>query len=95
MTILLSLQSGIKKWSDFEKLINKKYVYQGLKELISNGLVQVTIINDTPTGSKAYKLTPLGKKIVQHIEEMEKEFEKYHFHISEGEKFVDELMEGK
>lgn len=93
LTILLSLQTGIKKWSDFEKLINKKYVHQGLKELISNGLVQTTIINDTPTGSKAYELTPLGKKIVQLIEEMGKEFEKYHSHVSEGEKFVDELLD--
>ena len=94
LTILLALKNESKKWSDLEKLLNKKYVHQGLKELLDLGLIQITVIRDTPTGSKAYELTPLGRKIVQHIEEMEKEFEEYHSKAppKDPEEFIDELL---
>ncbi|AEA47883.1 winged helix-turn-helix transcriptional regulator [Archaeoglobus veneficus] len=97
LTILLALKSGSKKWSDLEKLLNKKYVYQGLKELLNLGLIEVVITHDTPTGSKAYQLTPLGKKIVQHIEEIEKEFGEYHSQTppKDPEKFIGEVIGGE
>ncbi len=97
LTILLTLKTGRKKWSELEKLLNKKYVYQGIKELLDLGLIRITIVRDTPTGTKYYELTPLGEKIVQLIEEMEKEFERYHSQAppEDPEEFIRELVEGK
>ncbi len=96
LTILLLLKDSPKKWSDLERKINKKYVSQGVRELIELGLIDLTLLRDTPTGSKAYELTPLGKKIVQHIEEMEREFEEYHRKHSfpdTVEEFIDKELE--
>jgi len=94
--ILLLLKESPKRWSMIEHYIkDKKSVSYRLKELLNLGLIKVVIIHDTPTGSKAYELTPLGKKIVQHIEEMEKEFEGYHSHLPEGKKFIDEMINGE
>ncbi len=93
--ILLQLRQGSKRWIQLEKILrDKQALSYRIKELLNLGLIEVTIIHDTPTGSKAYQLTPLGKKIVQHIEEMEKEFEDYHKGLPEGKRFVDEVMEG-
>jgi len=95
LTILYALNEGPKRWSELEKLINKRYVHEGIRELLNLGLVEVELVFDTPTGSKAYQLSPLGKKVVQLLEQIEKEFEKYHSQLpKEPEKFVDELLEG-
>ena len=96
LTILLLLKDGPKRWSELEKKINKKYVSLGTQELVGLGMIEATIIHDTPTGSKAYQLTPLGKKIVQHIEEMEREFEEYQRKRSfpdTVEEFIDKELE--
>ncbi|RLI78955.1 transcriptional regulator [Archaeoglobales archaeon] len=94
LEILISLKSSPKKWGELEKTVKeKKSVSYRLREFLNLGLIQITIIRDTPTGSKAYELTPLGKKIVKHIEEMEKEFERYHKGLSKGRKFIEEVME--
>ncbi|AGK60964.1 hypothetical protein Asulf_00960 [Archaeoglobus sulfaticallidus PM70-1] len=55
------------------------------------------IIHNTPTSSEVYVLTPLGKKIVQLIEEMEKEFEKWHSQalFKDLEKITNEMLERK
>jgi len=94
LTILLALKTGGKKWSELEKLLNKKYVYQGIKELLDLGLIQIVVIRDTPTGTKYYELTPLGKRIVELIEEMEKAFEKYQSQAppKDPKEFIDELL---
>ena len=94
LTILLALKTGRKKWSELEKLLNKKYVYQGIKELLDLGLIRITIVRDTPTGTKYYELTPLGEKIVQLIEEMEKEFERYHSQAppKDPKEFINEIL---
>jgi DNA-binding HxlR family transcriptional regulator len=95
LTILLSLKEGSKKWSELSTLLYPRDLHNGLKELLNLGLIAVIIIPDSPTGSKAYELTPLGRKIVQLIEEMEKEFEEYHSHLpKEPDKFINELLEG-
>lgn len=91
LTILLSLKEGRKKWSDLSNLLYPRDLHKGLKELINTGLIEITIIHDTPTGSKAYKLSPLGEKIVKLIEEMQEEFEKWH-HMPESD---EEFLEGK
>ncbi|AIY90024.1 hypothetical protein GACE_0978 [Geoglobus acetivorans] len=79
-----------------EKWINKRYLHESTVALIDLGLVEATILRDTPTGSKAYKLTPLGQKIVSLIEQMEKEFEDYHRKVSLPEdagEFINEPLE--
>ncbi|ADC66228.1 hypothetical protein Ferp_2097 [Ferroglobus placidus DSM 10642] len=97
ITILFALKTGRKKWSELEKLLNKKYVHQGIKELLDLGLIQIVIIRDSPTGTKYYELTPLGKRIVELIEEMEKEFEKYHSKAPsrDPKKFINKLLVDK
>ncbi len=82
LNILFALDKP-KKWSDLSHIADSRSLSNGIHELLGLGLIQITIIHDTPTGSKAYELTPLGKKIVKHIEEMKKEFEKYHSHFAE------------
>ncbi len=96
LKILLALNESPKKWSELSNLLYPRDLHNGIKELIEFGMVQATIIRDTPTGSKAYELTPLGKKIVQHIEEMEREFEEYHRKRSfpdTVEEFIDKELE--
>ena len=41
------------------------------------GVIQILIIHDTPTGSKYYELTPLGKKIAENLIKMQEEYEKF------------------
>ncbi|AGK60968.1 transcriptional regulator, HxlR family [Archaeoglobus sulfaticallidus PM70-1] len=94
--ILIALNDGSKRWSQLEKLADKKTLSKSINELFDLGLIEATIIHDTPTGSKAYQLSPLGKKVVQLLEQIEKEFEEYHSHLpKEPEKFVNELIEGE
>ena len=62
LKILFSLAESSKKWSQLEKITDKKTLSKSIKELLDLGLIQVSITYDTPTGSKVYELTPLGKK---------------------------------
>ncbi len=89
LTILLSLKNGSKRWSDLSSILYPRDLHKGLRELIDNGFIEVTIIRDTPTGSKAYQLSPLGKKIVKLLEEMQEEFEKYHYIPESDEEFLE------
>jgi len=94
LTILFSIKENPKKWSELEKQIYKKELYHGLQELFNLGLIQASITYDTPTGSKVYELTPLGQKIVQLLEQIEREFEEYHSAPpKDPEEFVGELIE--
>ena len=97
IAILKSLKKSSKPLKQIELInrtkLDKTIVWRRIKELLDFGLIALTTIRDTPTGSKAYELTPLGKKIVKHIEEMEKEFERYHKGLSKGRKFIEEVME--
>ncbi len=95
LTILYALNESPKRWSELEKLTNKRYVHEGIKELINLGLVQIELIFDTPTGTKLYKLTPLGEKIVQLLQQIEKEFEEYHSKVppKDPEEFINELLD--
>jgi DNA-binding HxlR family transcriptional regulator len=87
--------SGSKRWSQLEKIVDKKTLSNSINELFQLGLIQATIIHDTPTGSKAYELTPIGKKIISLIEEMEKEFKEFHSNAppKDPEKFINESLE--
>ena len=92
--VLIALSKGSKRWSQLEKLTDKKTLSNSINELFQLGLIEATIIKDTPTGSKAYQLTPLGKKVVQLLEQIEKEFEEYYSHLpNESDRFINELLE--
>ncbi len=95
LTILLMLKDSPKRWSQLEKVIYKKNLYQSINELFDLGLIEATIVHDTPTGSKAYQLTPLGKKVVQLLEQIEKEFEEYHSKAppKDPKEFINELLD--
>ncbi|AIY90476.1 TPA_asm: hypothetical protein GacPV1_gp15 [Geoglobus acetivorans pleomorphic virus 1] len=96
LDILLTLKNGKKRWSKLlEILKDKKSLSYRIRELSDLGLIQVTVIHDTPTGTKFYELTPLGKKVVQLLEQIEKEFEEYHSKAppKDPEKFINELLD--
>jgi len=88
--ILNLLKDKPKRWSELEKEIgDKQALSYRIKELLNLGILELTILNDTPTGSKAYKLSPLGQKIVRLIEEMQKEFEEWHYQPESDEEFLE------
>ena len=70
--IISMLEDGAKRWSELERIVDKKSLYYQIQELIELGITQPTIIHNTATGSKAYALTPFGRKIVKLINEIEK-----------------------
>jgi len=92
--LLIALSEGSKRWSQLEKLIDKKTLSNSVKELFRLGLIEATIIHDTETGSKAYQLSPLGEKVVILLKEIEKEFEKYHAQAlpEKPEEFIGEVL---
>ena len=96
--ILFSLRAGSKRWSYLLKIAkDRKTLSHRIKELFELGLIQIDLVFDTPTGTKLYKLTPLGEKIVQLLQQIENEFEEYHSQAppKDPEEFVGELMEGE
>ncbi len=95
LDILFRLKDGSKRWSNLlEVAKDKKTLSHRIRELSDLGLIQIKLIFDTPTGTKLYELTPLGKKIVQLLEQVEKEFEEYHSHLpKESDEFINELLE--
>ncbi len=95
LEILFMLKDSPKRWSWIEhQLKDKKSTSYRIKELLNLGIIQLTIIPDTPTGTKAYKLSPLGQKIVKLIEEMQKEFEEWHYMPESDEEFLEGWMRG-
>lgn len=74
--ILITLKSGAKKWSQLEKLLDKKTLYNSLKELCEAGLIEPVVIKDSVTGSKAYALTDFGKLVLEKLEELAKSHDK-------------------
>lgn len=78
--ILRALKDGPKTWSELERLedMNSAKLKRRLEDLISANLVTVDVVLDRkPTGSKVYKLTPLGLAILKKLEEIEEIYEKY------------------
>ncbi|RLI81552.1 transcriptional regulator [Archaeoglobales archaeon] len=75
--ILRALKNGPKTWSELEKIenMNSAKLKRRLEDLLGNNLIEVEVIFNKPTGSKAYKLTPLGLKILEKLEEIEKIYE--------------------
>ena len=91
LKILRSLKSSTKRQKDLinELGLDKTIIWRRIRELFNLGLIEVTFIPDAATGSKAYQLSPLGQKIVRHIEEMQKEFEEWHYQPESDEEFLE------
>lgn len=90
INILFNLKDSPKRWKDLDEVVkDKRALSYRIKELLNLGIIQLTILEDTPTGSKAYKLSPLGKKILKHIEEMQKEFEEWHYEPETDEEYLE------
>jgi len=72
--IMCALKDGAKTWSELEKIenMNSAKLKRRLEDLLKNKLIEVELIFNKPTGSKAYKLTLLGYKILEKLEEIEK-----------------------
>ena len=69
--ILLALSEGPKRWSDLEKVVDKKTLSYGINELVKLDLIKPTILDDSPKGSKAYVLTDFGRFVLRKLEEIE------------------------
>ncbi len=96
LDILFKLKDGGKRWRNpLEVAKDKKTLSHRMRELSDLGLIQIKLVFDTPTGSKLYELTPLGQKIVQLLEQMEEEYERYHSKAppKDPEKFINELLD--
>ena len=74
--ILLALLEGPKRWSDLEKVVDKKTLSYGINELIETGLIKPILLEDSPKGSKAYVLTEFGMFILKKLEEIERYLER-------------------
>ena len=69
--ILRSLLEGPKRWSELEKIVDKKTLSFSINELIETGLIEPVLLKDSPKGSKAYVLTDFGRFVLQKLEEIE------------------------
>ena len=70
--IIWILRDGIKRFSDFEKLmvdISPKVLTEQLRELEADGIVSRTVYEESPIRVE-YELTPLGKEFLQISEKM-------------------------
>ena len=90
LKILQALKNDTKRQKDLinELGLDKTIVWRRIRELFNLGLIEVTFIPDAATGSKAYQLSPLGKKILQLLEEMQKEFEEWHYEPESDEEWL-------
>ncbi len=80
LKILYSLRNGAKRPKELteDTKLDKTIIWRRVRELFQIGLIEVIIRHDTPTGIKAYKLTPLGERILEILDEMKKELNEYH-----------------
>lgn len=69
--ILTVLLDGPKRWSELEKVVDKKTLSFGINELIDAGLIKPILLEDSPKGSKAYVLTDFGRFVLEKLEEIE------------------------
>lgn len=67
-----------KTWTELENIASgdKNSVNKRISEFITFNLVQPTLLNKTPKGSKGYVLTPLGLQVLKDLERIEDALEK-------------------
>ncbi len=71
LKILFALKSGKKRWSELERLMNKRQVSDALNELIEMGLVQTEEYRKGLRVYRLYYITPLGLKVLEMLQELE------------------------
>lgn len=71
LRILYALKDGKRRWSEFERLMNKRQVSDSLNELIRLGLVQTIEQQRGLQIYRVYALTPLGHRVLEKLEEIE------------------------
>jgi|Deesub1362A_J573_1020465.scaffolds.fasta_scaffold01722_15 DNA-binding HxlR family transcriptional regulator len=71
LKILYALKSEKRRWSELEKLMNKRQVSDALNELIDMGLVQTDEQRRGLQVYKLYNLTPLGLTALEKLQELE------------------------
>ncbi|MFO7966078.1 MAG: hypothetical protein R6U44_00570 [Archaeoglobaceae archaeon] len=66
-----------KTWTELENIAggDKNSVNKRVSEFITFNLVQPTLLDKTPKGSKGYVLTPLGLQVLEDLEKIEKALE--------------------
>ncbi len=72
LKILFLLESGEKRWSDLEKVMNKKQVSESLKELMGLKLVRAEERKRGLQTYKVYSLTKKGKALVKEMRRIQK-----------------------
>ncbi len=70
LRILYATKDGKKRWSEFERLMNKRQVSDSLNELIRLKLIQAEEQRKGLQVYRVYSLTPLGKKVIEKLEEL-------------------------
>ena len=62
-----------KRWSELREVAkgDNKSLTNRMNEFIKLGLVEPTLLKDSPKGSKAYVLTDFGRFVLQKLEEIE------------------------
>ncbi len=70
LRILYAVRDGKKRWSEFERLMNKRQVSDSLNELIRLKLIQAEEQHRGLQVYRVYSLTPLGQKVIEKLEEL-------------------------
>ena len=69
--LLFLLENGEKRWSELERVLNKKQVSESLRELIEMQLVKAEERRRGLQTYKIYGLTKRGKKVVDELKKIE------------------------
>ena len=69
--ILFALKEKPMRWSELEKIVDKKTLSFSINELVEIGLIEPVLLKDSPKGSKAYVLTDFGRFVLEKLEEIE------------------------
>lgn len=71
---LLRALNTPKRWSELRNVAkgDNKSLTNRMNEFLELGLVEPTLLKDSPKGSKAYVLTEFGRFVLQKLEEIEK-----------------------
>lgn len=94
--ILKMLKNGMKKFTEFiNGGVPRTTLDRRLKQLGVAGLIE--FYRDFSTGKRGYKLTPLGLKILEKLEEIEKVYQEEMEEAppKEPEEFTEELIKEK
>jgi len=69
--ILLLIMSGKNRWSDFEKVMNKRQVSEALGELIELGVIKAIEKKKGLKTYHVYEITDLGKYLLRRLDDAE------------------------